>query len=112
MSEPSDFPLAVYRDGHDFDWDGRSVAHRHVTDEDALTEARADGWLPAAEFLASGKGDLNPLAVLDQNAPEIIAALDGQSGEQLLALYDAEKVGKGRKGVIAAIEEAIAKVSE
>lgn len=104
-----EFPQAMYRDGAAFDWDGRMVDHRHVHSQDEYDQAIKDGWALPYDFLAAPVAEKS---LLDLTAPEIAAALPSKSGEELLALYDAEKAGKTRKGVLAAIEEAIAKVSE
>ncbi|KKC25828.1 hypothetical protein [Sphingomonas sp. SRS2] len=103
------FPKAVYRDGTDFDWDGRMVDHRRIGGEDELTAALADGWLLPRDFLTAPKAEKT---LLDKTAAEIIAEIPSLSGEALLELLEAEEKGKTRKGVLAAIKDAIEKLVE
>lgn len=103
------FPKAVYREGDDLNWDGRMVGHKHVQDEGNLKQALADGWLLPRDFLAAPRVEKT---LLDKTAAEIIAEIPSLSGEALLELLEAEEKGKTRKGVLAAIKDAIEKLVE
>lgn len=51
-------------------------------------------------------------SVLDQSIPKIVKAIEGQDAETINALLEAEEGGKTRKGVIEALEAALAAASE
>ncbi len=40
----SDFPKALYRDGTEFDFEGRTLDMLTVADKDEMTAALAEGW--------------------------------------------------------------------
>ena len=62
------------------------------------------GWTPAWEPRPGGGQEPS---LLDGNTDEIKAALADLSAEELTDLLAAETAGKSRKGVIAALSEAI-----
>jgi hypothetical protein len=108
MAETLEFPTLVYHvPGVHRGPGGSTFDFRDAIDERRFGELIAQGWHPT---LADAISPAPEPSLLDKAAPEIIAALPELDGEALLALYDAEKAGKTRKGVIAAIEEAIGKV--
>lgn len=98
------YPLALYRDGSEFDWDGRQTDRLTVADKDAHSQAIADGWAEAGDYLASSKSEKS---LLDSNAKEIAEALPALSLEELEKLKAEETAGKTRKGVLSLIETAI-----
>lgn len=100
----SPYPLALYRDGDDIMWDGRMVGLRVVHDADDHDAALADGWAEAADFLNAEESDRS---LLDCTAKEIESALPDLDLDELETLKAAEKAGKTRKGVLAAIDAAI-----
>lgn len=100
----SPYPLMLYRDGSDIEWDGRKVAIHTVADAEEHESAVADGWAEAADFLSA---EANDRSLLDHTAKEIEAALPSLDLEELETLKTAEKAGKTRKGVLAAIDAAI-----
>lgn len=62
-------------------------------------------WFRSADA-ADVTDDLGSTAsILDGDAKSIVAALSGQTDEELSALISAEQAGKMRKGVLAAIED-------
>lgn len=62
-------------------------------------------WFRSADG-ADVTDDLGSTAsILDGQAKDIVAALSGQTDEELSALISAEQAGKNRKGVLAAIED-------
>lgn len=100
----SPYPLMLYRDGDDYEWDGRKVAILTVHAADEHEAALADGWAEAAAFLSA---EANDRSLLDCTAKEIEAALPELDLDELETLKAAEKGGKTRKGVLAAIDAAI-----
>lgn len=100
----SPYPLMLYRNGDDIEWDGRKVGVRTVTDADDHETALADGWAEAADFL---NAEANDRSLLDCTAKEIEAALPSLDLEELETLKTAEEAGKTRKGVLASISAAI-----
>jgi hypothetical protein len=56
MSEGA-YPLALYRSGTAFDWDGRPTDSCVVNDEDEHLQAADDGWRDAADYHAPPKSD-------------------------------------------------------
>lgn len=100
----SPYPLMLFRDGDDIDWDGRRVGIRIVADAEDHESAVADGWAEAADFL---NAEANDRSLLDLTAKEIEAALPALDLEELETLKAAEEAGKTRKGVLTAINAAI-----
>jgi len=98
------YPLMLYREGDDHEWDGRKVGILIVNDADEHEAARADGWAEAAEFL---NAEANDRSLLDCTAKEIETALPALTLEELETLKAAEEAGKTRKGVLASINAAI-----
>lgn len=114
------YPLTLFRTGDAFVWDGRPTDMLIVADAAAHDAALDDGWRESADYLAGESvasaedvdtQNFNPPAdapILNKNAPEIIATLPHLTLAQLNALLRAETAGKTRKGVLAAIQDAIA----
>lgn len=48
----SDYPMALYRAGTSFDWDGRQTDSRVVADENEHLQAADDGWQEPADYFA------------------------------------------------------------
>jgi hypothetical protein len=46
------YPLALYRKGGAFQWDGRPTDMLTVDDADAHSDAMRDGWMEAANYTA------------------------------------------------------------
>lgn len=101
---PDIYPLALYRDGSEFVWDGRDTDRLVVDGKSAHEAALADGWAEAADFLVSTP---SAKSILDGNAKEIAEALPDLSLEDLEKLKADETAGKTRKGVLSLIETAI-----
>lgn len=59
MSEP--YPLALYRDGGQFKWDGRPTDSLIVHDLKEHDAALAEGWQEAADYLSDDE-DPKPAA--------------------------------------------------
>jgi hypothetical protein len=74
---------------------------------------RHDGteYVPPAAEGAATAAKTEP-SLLDGNAETVKAGLAGMSAEDLTALRGQEEAGKTRKGVIAAIDEALAALSK
>lgn len=100
----TNYPKALYRAGSEFEWEGKSFDRIQVEDEESHEAALADGWLHPRDAL-----DATDATLLDQSAAKITEALPSQSDEQLIEFLDAERAGKSRKGVLAAIEDEIGK---
>jgi hypothetical protein len=98
------FPAAVYRDGSEFDWDGRPTDRRVVHNADELERALAEGWAPPCDYAAS---EPKAGSLLDNSAKVIEAALPSLSLDELEKLKADEITGKTRKGVMAMIDAAI-----
>lgn len=97
------YPLALYRDGSDIEWDRRRVGFRIVTDADDHETALSEGWREADAYLSGAAS----LTLLDATAKEIAAVLPELTLDELEALKAAETAGKTRKGVLADIDAAI-----
>lgn len=78
-----------------------------VADADAQAVAEADGWTVTPQ---SGDAPSVPAAfsLLDEKVAVIVEHLPALTPDELDELLAAEKAGKTRKGVIEALEEAIA----
>lgn len=79
--------------------------------------AMAEGWLHAAEAIASLDAKPEPKAApepgpydsfLDANVADILPLLDDMTAAELTQLLAAEQGGKTRSGLVGAIEKAIA----
>lgn len=95
------YPLCLYKDGSQFEWDGRATDTLTVDDSEAHDAALAKGWLEAADY-----GKSEPSSA-DRNAADIIASLPELALEALEKLKADETAGKARKGVLTAIDAAI-----
>jgi hypothetical protein len=51
------YPLALYRSGSFFEWDGRPTDSCVVNDEDEHLQASEDGWQESADYFADPKTD-------------------------------------------------------
>jgi hypothetical protein len=98
------YPLVLYRDGDEFEWDGRGTDRTVVEDKDAHDAALTEGWAQAADYLASVPHEES---LLDGSAKDIAAALPDLSLEELEKLKADEQAGKTRKGVLSLIDTAI-----
>lgn len=100
----TDFPKMLYRDGTEFEWDGRPTDTLVVTDNAEFEAAIDDGWLIPRDYLGSTKAEVS---LLDKTAKDIEAELPNLDLDALEKLKADETDGKTRKGVLAAIEAAI-----
>ncbi len=99
----TDYPQHLYRDGDEFDWDGRGTDTIIVRDAAEHERKAAEGWLIAADYLASDKaGSLldQPARIIKDELPKLdLAALETLKADEL--------AGKTRSSVMALIEAAI-----
>lgn len=82
-----------------------------IVADSELEDAMAEGWLHAADAIASLDAVKNtgPFAeILDQKVSDIIALFDAMTADELSQMRAAEQNGKTRAGLIAAIDKAIA----
>lgn len=101
----NEFPKSLYRDGGEFEWDGRPTDRLIVNSNAEQESAEGDGWQEARAYLyGERKRD-----ILDGTAKEIEAALPSLDLEALEAIKVAEQGGKTRKGVLSMIEAEIDK---
>lgn len=56
----NDYPLALYRAGSGFEWDGKPTDMLTVADEASHKSALAEGWAAAAEYLQPPKRRAQP----------------------------------------------------
>ena len=106
----------LYRPGTELRvWDQFDV-DTLIVDESEVETHLADGWflrpdeMPNAPEEKGGEGAKAGSAgpdLLDNPASVVIPALEGKSLAELEALSDAERGGKIRKGVMAALDAAI-----
>lgn len=107
------YPKMLYREGSEVELNGGASADVLVVADEAEHEAAvADGWQGADAFFAEpveGEADSEAgLSILDQPVKDIVAVLPELTGEELAVLLEAETNGKTRKGLITALELAIA----
>lgn len=104
------FPDIVYRRGTTEDVRGVLCDTLRVDDQEALDVALDAGWLrlPPTNELEPAEPATPTLAALDTSAAALIAAIPEMTPEELAAMLEAEKAGKARKGLIAALEKALA----
>jgi hypothetical protein len=100
----NEFPKSLYKDGSEFEWDGRPTDCLIVDSVDEQEAAEGRGWAEAAAYLSSSPSEKTGL---DRNAADIILELPDLTLEELEKLKADEITGKTRKGLLAAIEGAI-----
>lgn len=101
----SSYPKLLYRPGQEELCWGVMVDTLRVHDPAERDAALADGWYLEPVFDAPSAPTPG---LLDNNAATIIAALSDLTADELKALKADEITGKTRKGVIAAIDAALA----
>lgn len=103
------YPTLFYRTPGEHRLSGdKTFDYIAVPDEEAAEKLTSAGWYPT--LVEAADPPVVGVSLLDKTAPEIYAALPSLSGEELFELLESEQNGKTRKGVVAAIEDAIAKV--
>lgn len=110
MSDSNEFPRLLYRKGDDGEhqvW-GHKVDLREVHDAEQLKEALGAGWTLRPDGHNDEPKQASEFALLDEPVKAIKAELPKLTDEELLTLLEAEQRGKTRKGVVEALEEAVA----
>lgn len=110
-----EYPKLMYRpaaEGHAEEVWGVMCNLLTVEDADAEAAALDDGWSltpPSKDAPAPGKGSdaTSEFSLLDEPLRVIKDQLEALTAEEVDALLTAERNGKTRKGVIAALEEAL-----
>lgn len=108
MSDPNEYPRVLYRPGSQEEAHGVSVDLLNVGSDEERDAALADGWSLTPTDAAGEPAAPAPLTLLDSPVKDIAAVLPSLTGEELEALRADETAGKTRKGVLAAIDAAIA----
>jgi len=79
-----------------------------IVADSEIDDAMAEGWLHAAEAVASLDGPGPFASILDGSVAEIVTLFDQMTADELSQMRAAETNGKTRAGLITAIDKAIA----
>jgi hypothetical protein len=104
----NEYPRVLYRDGTQEEVWGRKVDMLHVNDEDEQDAAMADGWTLRPDGNEAPKPDAAEFSLLDEKTAVIVEHIPALTKPELAELLAAEQRGKTRKGVLEALEAALA----